>query len=183
MSTAAAITTKYFPFGDCRNSQGSPGTDRLFTGQRLDGTGLYFYNARYYDPEIGRFISADATVPGPSTPQSLNRYSYCVNNPLKLVDPSGLDYLLVGESNSTEDEMNTWKKQLEDSGALKDGEQVYIIGDNDTEAIPAVGCDIDPRISQIDQWLSNPPTGTDSNGNAIKVTDLKIVGHSKGRRL
>jgi RHS repeat-associated protein len=47
---------KYSPFGDRGNSQGTIGTDKQFTGQRLDGTGLYFYNARYYDPTIGRFV-------------------------------------------------------------------------------------------------------------------------------
>ncbi len=82
-------TIKYFPFGDCRNSTGTVDTDILFTGQRLDGTGLYYYGARYYDPEIGRFISADPIVPDPFNPQSLNRYSYCLNNPLKYNDPSG----------------------------------------------------------------------------------------------
>jgi len=54
-----------------------------------DNTGLYYYNARYYDPEIGRFISPDTIVPNPANPQSLNRYSYCLNNPLKYIDPSG----------------------------------------------------------------------------------------------
>jgi RHS repeat-associated protein len=49
----------YFPFGECRNSTGTLPTDKLFTGQRLDGTGLYFYGGRYYDSSIGRFISAD----------------------------------------------------------------------------------------------------------------------------
>jgi RHS repeat-associated protein len=83
---------KYFPFGDCWQSQGTLPTDRLFTGQRLDdNTGLYYYNARYYDPTIGRFISADTIVPNPANPQSLNRYSYCLNNPLKYIDPSGHD--------------------------------------------------------------------------------------------
>ncbi|MDP3880428.1 MAG: RHS repeat-associated core domain-containing protein [Dehalococcoidales bacterium] len=42
----------YHPFGDRRNSQGDLATDRLFTGQRLDDTGLYYYGARYYDPII-----------------------------------------------------------------------------------------------------------------------------------
>ena len=58
-----------------------------FTGKELDSTGLYFYGARYYDPEIGRFISADTIVQAPYDPQSLNRYSYCRNNPINYVDP------------------------------------------------------------------------------------------------
>jgi RHS repeat-associated protein len=66
-------------------------------GQRLDSTGLYYYGARYYDPIIGRFISADTIVPSPANPQSLNRYSYCLNNPLKYVDPTGHDSYAMDE--------------------------------------------------------------------------------------
>jgi len=77
----------YLPFGTTR--AGSVNTDKKFTGQRLDGTGLYYYGARYYDPVIGRFISADTLVQNPANPQSLNRYSYVANNPLKYTDPSG----------------------------------------------------------------------------------------------
>ncbi|GEM_PF-2888588 len=80
----------YQPFGGSRNSQGNPGTDRLFTGQRLDSTGLYYYGARYYDPTIGRFISPDPIVQNYVNPQALNRYSYVFNNPLKYTDPTGL---------------------------------------------------------------------------------------------
>ena len=86
-------TIKYFPFGVCRNSQGTVDTDKLFTGQRLDDTGLYYYNARYYDATIGRFISPDTTVQDMANPQTLNRYSYCLNNPLKYVDPTGHNWL------------------------------------------------------------------------------------------
>jgi RHS repeat-associated protein len=78
-----------FSFGAWGFSQGEIGTDRLFTGQRLDGTGLYYYGARYYDPGIGIFVSPDTIVPSYANPQSLNRYSYCLNNPLKYIDPSG----------------------------------------------------------------------------------------------
>lgn len=74
--------------GECLESPPYP-TDKLFTGQRLDSTGLYYYGARYYDPSIGRVISPDTIVPNPANPQSLNRYSYCLNNPLKYIDPSG----------------------------------------------------------------------------------------------
>jgi RHS repeat-associated protein len=67
---------------------GAVPTDKKFTGQRLDATGLYYYNARYYDVLIGRFISADSIIPS-LNPQYFNRYSYCLNNPLKYIDPSG----------------------------------------------------------------------------------------------
>ena len=81
-------TVKYLPFGQARATI-TITTDKLFTGQRLDGTGLYYYNARYYDPTLGRFISADTIIPNPTNPQYFNRYSYCLNNPLKYTDPSG----------------------------------------------------------------------------------------------
>ena len=51
--------------------------------------GLYYHGARYYDPTIGRFISPDTVVPSEMNPQTLNRYSYVINNPLKYGDPSG----------------------------------------------------------------------------------------------
>lgn len=80
---------KYFPHGLSRSSSGTL-PDQKFTGQRLDlSTELYYYGARYYDPEIGRFISADTIVPDFTNPQSLNRYTYVLNNPLKYIDPSG----------------------------------------------------------------------------------------------
>ena len=77
----------YLPYGTTR--AGSVNTDKKFTGQRLDGTGLYYYGARYYDPVIGRFISADVFLQDISNPQALNRYSYVLNNPLRYTDPSG----------------------------------------------------------------------------------------------
>jgi RHS repeat-associated protein len=77
----------YFPFGSART--GSVNSEKQFTGQMLDSTGLYYYNARYYDPTIGRFISADSIVQSISNPQTLNRYSYCANNPLNSTDPTG----------------------------------------------------------------------------------------------
>lgn len=57
------------------------------------GIGLYYYRARWYDAHVGRFVSADTIVPEPTNPQALNRYSYVVNNPLVLVDPSGHAYI------------------------------------------------------------------------------------------
>jgi hypothetical protein len=48
-----------------------------------------FYQARYYDPVIGRFTSADTVVPDPEYSQDYNRYSYVRNNPLRYTDPTG----------------------------------------------------------------------------------------------
>jgi RHS repeat-associated protein len=65
-------------------------TDKLFTGQReITGLGIYHYGARFYTPTLGRFLSADTIVPGYANPQSLNRFSYTLNNPLKYTDPTG----------------------------------------------------------------------------------------------
>ncbi len=80
---------EYTPYGSLATSEGSDVTRYKFTGKELDATGMYFYGARYYDPEIGRFVTADTIVQAPYDPQSLNRYSYCRNNPLNYVDPSG----------------------------------------------------------------------------------------------
>jgi len=77
----------YLPFGATRT--GSVNTPKEFTGQRLDATGLYYYGARYYDATIGRFISPDTVGQNLYDPQSLNRYTYCQNNPLIYTDPSG----------------------------------------------------------------------------------------------
>jgi hypothetical protein len=50
---------------------------------------LLAYGVRWYGPALGRFISPDTIVPDYANPQSLNRYSYVYNNPLKYVDPTG----------------------------------------------------------------------------------------------
>ena len=81
---------RYYPFGETRVITGTMPTDRLYTGQRLiDGLGgLYHYNARFYLPKLGRFISADTIVPGVDS-QAYNRYAYVRNNPLRYTDPTG----------------------------------------------------------------------------------------------
>jgi len=61
-----------------------------YTGQEIDrSTGLYFYQSRFYDPEIGRFIQADTVIPEPADGQTFNRYTYVNNNPFKYTDPTG----------------------------------------------------------------------------------------------
>ncbi|MBE7529111.1 MAG: hypothetical protein HS099_05200 [Ardenticatenaceae bacterium] len=89
-------TARYYPFGDWRTEPLANLTDRGFTGHLhnnigsgSDDIGLVYMAARWYLPALGRFASADTIVPNPANPQSWNRYSYTLNNPLKYVDPSG----------------------------------------------------------------------------------------------
>ena len=84
----------YYPYGARRGVPFNTITARHFTGQYHEtslpgGEGLSFYNARWYDPKLGRFLSADTIVPNAANPQDLNRFSYVRNNPLRFVDPSG----------------------------------------------------------------------------------------------
>ena len=89
--TATSTGAKYaeqrnYPWGGTRYTSGTTPTSYQFTGQRNDAAiytafGLYFYNARYYDPALGRFLQADTIIPDPANPQSLNRYSYVLNSP------------------------------------------------------------------------------------------------------
>src|SRR5437667_5692853 len=76
----------WYAFGSVQTAspQASFQVSSRFTGQVLDAeTGLYYYNARYYDPGLARFIQADTVIPDLGNPQSYNRYSYALNNPLK----------------------------------------------------------------------------------------------------
>ena len=100
-SGAVVERLEYEPFGKRRKADNATdaagtltaiSTDRGFTEhEMLDEVGLIHMNGRVFDPAIGRFLSADPTVPHPDDMQSLNRYSYARNRPLSMVDPSGFE--------------------------------------------------------------------------------------------
>ncbi len=65
-------------------------TLRGYTGhEQMDEVGLVHMGGRIYDPILGRFLQADPMIQAPQNIQSLNRYSYVMNNPLNKTDPSG----------------------------------------------------------------------------------------------
>src|SRR5581483_5082932 len=77
----------------CNLTQNSSST-RGFTGQEeMAQVCLVNFNARLYDPQLGRFLSADPTTEAPDDGQDWNRYSYVLNNPLAFTDPSGMCFL------------------------------------------------------------------------------------------
>ncbi|MBK8124762.1 MAG: RHS repeat-associated core domain-containing protein [Dokdonella sp.] len=94
------IATAYDAFGKVRNGDYSdrpggklnllPDTVRGFTGhQHVDDVRLIHMNGRVYDYQLGRFLSVDPIIQFPANSQSLNPYSYIMNNPLSGRDPSG----------------------------------------------------------------------------------------------
>ena len=89
---ATTSRAQYLPYGGRLDSV-DLGTSYTYTGQQvLDGLDILNYGARWYDPLTGRFLQPDTIVPEPFNPQSLNRYAYCLNNPIKYTDPTGRAY-------------------------------------------------------------------------------------------
>jgi RHS repeat-associated protein len=97
-STTVAVTgsgdylseLRYKAWGETRYADGTPPTKRRFQGQIEESSlGLYFFNARWYDSQLGRFIQPDPVIPDPLNPQSYDRYEYVFGNPIKYADPSG----------------------------------------------------------------------------------------------
>lgn len=81
---------EYDPWGSQTVYKNTIAFQRGYTGhEMLPEYGLINMNGRLYDPQIGRFLSPDNYVQEPYNSQSFNRYSYCLNNPLKYTDPDG----------------------------------------------------------------------------------------------
>jgi len=98
----------YYPYGETRTTEGTLATERHYTGQVSDkeDTGLLYYNARYYDPKIGKFTQADRT-------DVSNRYVYAKNNPFIYKDINGLKPCSVNKSDkySTYDIDCGWEEE------------------------------------------------------------------------
>lgn len=84
----------YWAFGETQSTTGTQISRLKYTGREDDATGLYQYRARYYDPNIGRFISED---PKQFT-AGINFYAYVGNNPINYNDPDGFHAFPVHHS-------------------------------------------------------------------------------------
>jgi RHS repeat-associated protein len=88
----------YRPYGERLLNGASSDANRLwFTGKPQDlDTGLSYLGARYYSPQLGRFMGIDPKAVDPGDPHSFNRYAYANNNPYRFVDQDGHSPLDVG---------------------------------------------------------------------------------------
>ena len=98
LNAVGAITGQfeYQPFGASSSANGNQAPQYQFASKEIDRSGLYQFGARYYDPNVGRFISPDPLFGSPDDPQSLNPYSYVLNSPVNFVDPTGLKQMDAG---------------------------------------------------------------------------------------
>ena len=152
-------------------------TDRGYTGQEeLDTVNLVDYNARLYDPALGRFLSVDPVIGHPNGTQSINPYSYVENNPLNKTDPTGEDSAL-----ST--------CQTEACPAMSGGEgiggidwAVNVAGKNITVTPTAGPGNVAGHSSSLNQSLGGQPqglTGQDPTKTADHTKiDNKTIGQS-----
>ena len=89
-SGSARQSILYDAWGNERDCVGTSANKFTFTGHEKDEeTGLIYAKARFYDPDVGRFLSQDNFLGEVNSPPSLHRYSYAYQNPLLFVDPSG----------------------------------------------------------------------------------------------
>ena len=82
----------YEPFGVTSATGATSGNTFKYTGREDDGSGLLYYRARYYHPRLQRFISED---PIGFLGGSINFYAYVDNNPIRGVDPFGLETAII----------------------------------------------------------------------------------------
>ncbi len=81
---------QYLPYGETFVQRGDLNFSPKFNSQELDReSGFYFFNARFYDPGIARFTSADSVIDGEFDTQGWNRFSYVKGNPIGAKDPTG----------------------------------------------------------------------------------------------
>jgi RHS repeat-associated protein len=81
----------YSVFGVPKLTEGQPETEASYTGESWDPeANLLYLRARYYDPELGRFLSPDPNPGSPSSPETFNQFVYVSNDPVNHTDPLGL---------------------------------------------------------------------------------------------
>jgi len=161
-------SAQYLPFGEIREHGGTWTTDYKFTDQEMDTeSGLYNFNARLYDPALGRFVSPDPAVPDLSDPenprafdpQMLNRYAYCRNNPMIYVDPTGEDFVALNDPD----------------GAYCFGHNACLIG-NDRDGWTYYSKNINPltniptEFQSLDEFLNSENGKSYHTGYRVKTT-------------
>lgn len=137
--------------------------DRGFTlHKHYDGFGLINMNGRLYDPVMSSFLSPDNYVQSPNNSQNFNRYSYCLNNPLRLVDLDGND-------------VQVFEQKDKKTGMVTVTFFVTMRVENHSQASHE---DINDRAVGIKQQIEDSFKGYDKKNNTQYETIVQFVGNS-----
>jgi RHS repeat-associated protein len=130
-----------------------------YTGQEhLDMFGLINMNGRMYDPVIGRFLNLDPIIQNPFSSQDYNNYSYCINNPLRYIDPSGYTRSAVYASTITDpDDITAFLNAYFSQGGNLPYAESQVSGWSPTTIW------YDDQTGMVDFWITVP--GSNSNVN------------------
>lgn len=173
------------PWGKRRFVNGRPDTLDAIVGvsthrgytmhEHLDEMGVTHMNGRVYDPLVGRFMSADPTVPNPFSLKSFNRYSYVLNNPLKMVDPTGFSE--DGPDTGAESSANGW------DGGFNGGPAGSSAPSANNGSITNASIKPESLLNELEGWVVQSPVtgqvvigGYKSMGYSVTVGPLTYVG-------
>jgi len=194
-SLATTSRHDYLPFGEELTTQGGRSasigyggdlTRQKFTQKERDTeTGLDYFGARYYGSAQGRFISADPLMASAQVqnPQSWNRYTYALNNPLKYVDPEGLktEFAFYDYDKLTDEERRILEHSKVKLGTGKDaktlsGRELYDYMKNGNEKMQK-------DLAGFLNLTAGLASITFSNGRTASSYIQSINGFKKGERI
>ncbi|MEW6412578.1 MAG: RHS repeat-associated core domain-containing protein [Candidatus Zixiibacteriota bacterium] len=193
--TVKDVYSRYWAFGADADLTVTTGQPFKYTGKPFDnegGMGLYYYGARYYAPELGRFTAID---PLASKYPGLSPYVYCANNPMKFVDPDGRTVTITG--NEAQQAVDALGKQYNNLTITRDtaSGQVSASGNAQTDAekkfVEAVNSQkINVNLTTVEAGATVPGTNssvavgsfngstTDKNG-VVQTSQYICMSHAQ----
>jgi RHS repeat-associated protein len=189
----------YLPFGEevppsSHNSVlNSSNNSHRFTGHERDSeTGLDYMLARYYSSSLARFMAPDPLSGYLDKPQGMNKYTYTVNNPLKYVDPNGLDFYLLndkgkkvkgGDACDTEGACDKKGNLIVKSEALEDPDSGFTgtVNENGVQITGAEGSAAEGTYTA--QFIADTPAADLGGSGAFEGMSFNINGDCGGRCL
>jgi len=182
-SSSNIVATYYYDaFGNITDQTGTVNNNITFAGYQWDAeTGMYYLNARMYDPATARFMQEDTYTGDPSDPLSLNLYTYCNNEPLMYWDPSG---------------HSAWSEFKEQVEVIGEGARVLFLGSDEEKQesfdmvtqyavesgnpVISIASDVSAGVAGASDYIKDPVKQTKKNNEVLIKPALKKVGITKG---